>query len=171
MKIVIFGPSSAGKTTLGKALSNKLGVPIIEADEEVKKLNNGIWPNEEKTIDTYFDKINTDVLLRKNIIYIISWLEKDRIFEFNKVGFHLINLRGDFEVLLARRIRRDNPKKHLIDRFRNNYFRYLKIVNDSKVSSAFLLDINTTGLNSEEVLDKAYTVLHETLSVEKLRNS
>ena len=37
MKILLFGVSNVGKTTTGKLLAKKLGIPFFDLDEEVKK--------------------------------------------------------------------------------------------------------------------------------------
>jgi len=159
MKILILGLSASGKTTLGKSLSKLFGVPVIEADDETRKLNNGVWPSDEKVIDRYFDVINEWVLKMENVIYITSWLEKEAIVKFFNNGFKIIELHGKFEKLLSRRMNRDDPSKLLIKRFKKNYSKYTKIISKPEVTKTTTTSIDVSDLTVEELLKKVREVL------------
>jgi len=151
MKVLILGLTGSGKSTCAKVVASKFFLKIVEADDEVLKLNDGIWPKEESIIDKYFEIANDKVLGMSNVLYLISWLEKERIKEFFQKGFKIIELRADFDELLRRKRKRGNLDLKEARRFKNNYQGYLKIVNDSELKSAFLLRLDTTSLAPNQV--------------------
>lgn len=54
MKLLLLGLIGAGKTTIAKILAERHDLNLVEADDEVIKLNGGQWPDNERIIDRYF---------------------------------------------------------------------------------------------------------------------
>ena len=75
MEIVLLGRSGVGKSTVAASLGRTFGLSVLEADDEVMRLNGGVWPEEEETIDYYFELTNSRVLEMKLVLYVTSWLE------------------------------------------------------------------------------------------------
>lgn len=154
MKIVILGLTGSGKSTIAKTIATELNLTVVEADDEVKRLNNGIWPKEEEIIDKYFELTNKTILTKDNILYVTSWLEKERIEEFVNNGFKIIELHANEEELLKRKVARDKVKKSELGRFRINYKIYLDITQSANINNLFHISINTTKLSPEQVAAK-----------------
>ena len=62
MVFIIYGVSSSGKTTIGKKISSKLGVPFYDADDfhsdvNIKKMSNGIPLNDQDRL-SWLQKIS-----------------------------------------------------------------------------------------------------------------
>lgn len=72
MSIILIGFMGAGKSTIGKHLSTKMGLPFIDLDEEiVKKYNKSIPEIFEKYGEQYFREIEHKILkdlIKRNII-------------------------------------------------------------------------------------------------------
>lgn len=86
-KIYIIGPVGSGKTTLAKALSNKINIPMYEldkvvwdddngnikrSDEEIAKLFNDIIKNKEWIIEDVGRKKFYDGIYNADIVYYIN---------------------------------------------------------------------------------------------------
>jgi shikimate kinase len=151
MKILLLGLTGSGKSTISKNIAKKYNLLVVEADDEVIRLNNGIWPESGATIDRYFNQTSLKLLHEENVLYVISWMEKVDILNFSANGFKVIELHAQLEKLIKRKINRDKPSEKQINRFRNNYQGYMDVINDSEVQKILNVTIDTTNLTPEEV--------------------
>jgi shikimate kinase len=152
MKILLLGTTCSGKSTIAETLANFYNLTLIEVDEEVLKLNNGIWPKGERVSDKYFEQINKAVLNQENILYITSWLEKDEIIKFNKAGFFIIEMHTTLEILLERKQKRDNLTDAKKKRVIKNFKEYLKIIEDKEVQQVLNISLDTSKKEPKEVV-------------------
>jgi shikimate kinase len=152
MKILLLGVSCSGKSTIASDLATALKLRLLEADDEVLRLNGGVWPPDEETIDTYFGVTNKEVLKMDNIVYVISWLEQNDIFAFYKADFILVEIHASYEVLRKRKQARDNPAKQAEKRHQKNFKLYSEIVNDPNINKLLSVSLDTSELTLDEVL-------------------
>lgn len=152
MKILLLGMSCSGKSTIARDLAKALKSNLLEADDEVLRLNGGLWPDEEEIIDTYFGVVNREVIKMEDIVYVISWLERDDIFTFYSAGFTLIEIHAPYEILRKRKQARDNPSEDAETRHQKNFKLYSEIVRDLDVNKLLSGSIDTSELTSTEVL-------------------
>lgn len=150
MKIVLLGLTGSGKSTTAPKLADHFKLNLLEADDEVIRHNKGIWPKDEGTIDKSFKTTNAKVLTMDNILYVISWLNKEWLSKFAKAGFNIIELHADMEELIKRKKRRDNVQEKELERFRKNYDDYFKVMGNPAIASSFSLSLDTTNLSPEE---------------------
>lgn len=161
MKIILLGITGSGKSTIAQKIASVFGIQVIEADNEVIRLNNGLWPKEEQIIDKYFQIISDKVLEMDNIVYVISWLSKKRVKQFFDKGFKIIELHASIEELLKRKVQRDNPAESEINRFKENFNGYYEVVFDEKVKPLITLSLDTTTMKPEEVLKEITIALNQ----------
>jgi adenylate kinase family enzyme len=159
MKVLLLGLTGSGKSTVSKNIAKKYNLTVVEADDEVIRHNNGIWPEDEALIDKYFDQTSLRMLQEDNVLYVISWMDKVDILKFLDNGFKIIELHAQLEELIKRKINRDNPSEDQINRFKNNYQGYIDVVTDTDVQKALNVTINTTNLTSNEVESIIYQQL------------
>lgn len=151
MKVLLLGLTGSGKSTISKDIAKKYNLIVVEADDEVIRLNNGLWPEDEALINKYFDQTSLKILHEDNVLYVISWMDKAEILKFVANGFKVIELHAQLEELIKRKINRDNPSENQINRFKNNYQGYIDVITDSEVQKTLSVSIDTTNLTSEEV--------------------
>lgn len=64
LKVILIGFMASGKSTLGKKLANKLGIPFIDSDSKIEELNSRfiseIFENDGEEV---FRKMETDFIL------------------------------------------------------------------------------------------------------------
>jgi adenylate kinase family enzyme len=154
MRLLLLGLTGAGKTTIAKILAEKHDLKLIEADDEVIRLNGGDWPNDENIIDKYFEVTNAKVLDLDNILYVISWLTSKRIKEFYDKGFIIFEMHASFDELMKRKIARDGMSDEEKNRFKDNYKGYVEDVLSKKTLKMFSLSLDTTKISSNQILQK-----------------
>ena len=159
MKVLILGITGSGKSSIAGSIAQALGLEVIEVDEEVIKLNSGLWPKDEKTIDKYMEATNDIVVEMDTILYVTSWLNKRRVVQFHQNGFRIIELHAAINKLLDRKIKRDNPAPHEIDRFKENHDGYYEVVNDEEIAPLISLSIDTSEVSSDEAREKILSFL------------
>ncbi len=161
MKVVLLGITGSGKSTTARSIAGPLNLNIIEADNEVIRLNNDFWPDDEETIDKYFQATSEKVLLMDDVLYVISWLSKERIRQFIQNGFKVIELHAPVEELLKRKIQRDNPTEDAINRFKENYGGYYEVVDDEEIKPLLTLSLDTSTMKPEEVVSAILRALED----------
>lgn len=161
MKVVLLGITGSGKSTSAQSIAKPLNLKVIEADNEVIRLNHGLWPEDEKIIDKYFQSTSDEVLKMNDVLYVISWLSKKRIQQFIENGFKVVELHAPVEELLRRKIQRDNPTKASINRFKENYGGYYEVIDDEKIKPLLTLSLDTSTMKPEEVISAILRALQE----------
>lgn len=134
-------------------LANAFGLDLTEADDEVTRLNKGIWPKDEAIIDKYFEITNQEVLNKENILYVISWLDKEQLFKFIKNDFKIVELHANIDELIKRKKQGDKLTESELRRFRKNYKGYIETVTDREVKDKLWISLDTTNLTPEDTLE------------------
>ncbi|MDQ5913654.1 MAG: hypothetical protein QG623_273 [Patescibacteria group bacterium] len=87
MKLFIFGAQCAGKTTIVKLLGTKTDVPIIEMDDKIMELNNGVWPKDlkhkEEVLDLKVYQLVTDM---PDVIFFENHMSIKQTRKFKEAG-------------------------------------------------------------------------------------
>jgi len=151
-KLLLLGITGSGKSTISKSIGQALGLKVLQVDHEVIRLNNGLWPKDADTISKYMLTINDAVLEMDGILYMTSWLSKQSVKQFHEKGFRIIELHANFEELLRRKIKRDNPTQNQIDKFREDSKGYYEVINDKEIQPLITLSLDTTGMSIESVI-------------------
>ena len=110
MIVVLMGVSGAGKTTIGKLLAGRLGVPFIEGDDHhppanVAKMASGV-PLEDEDRWPWLARLNGILKKEKRAVLACSALKdayRKRLLE-GVAGARLVHLQGD-KALIAGRLR------------------------------------------------------------------
>jgi broad-specificity NMP kinase len=160
MKILLLGLSGSGKSTIAKIISQKFNLEIIEADDEVRKANNGIWPiGNDELIGKVFNSTNLKVLNLDQILYVISWMDKEMIKKFHSKGFLVFELHAEYDELLRRKRIHDYIDNKMKKKFQNTYVGYFQTVLSDEIKDLYDLSIDTTHLSPEEIFSKMVSVL------------
>ena len=70
--ILLLYVTRAGRSTLATKLANHYGLELLEADDEVWQINDGVWPDREADTEIYFEQTTPKILLLDNVLYVIS---------------------------------------------------------------------------------------------------
>lgn len=159
MKIVILGSTGTGKSTLGRKLKNKLGMNVIEMDDVITDLNNGVWPTEHELLKILMDKSHKRVMNEKNIVYLVSYLNEKQLKEFYDNGFKIIELHTDFDNLKLRKVERGDFDYLSEKEQKEGHDYYLKLVTSKKIQKLFELSLDTSDMSKEEVYSTVFTLL------------
>ena len=152
-KIVLLWTTGVWKTTIASRLAKYFAVGIVEVDDELLKFCNGIRPKDEEKIDDIFEQVNESILKMTNVIFVTSWLEKERIQHFFEHGFIFIELHAKPEILLERKNKRWGFTIESQQRFYKNYKAYMNIIDDQKIQKKLTVSLDTTDLSSDEVYE------------------
>ena len=121
MKILLLGLSGSGKTTIAKEISSRFSLNLYEADDEVKRINGGVWPESDDVVTKGFEIANAKALIQDDIIYVISWLSEEEINKFLKSNFIIFETHAEFDELVRRKIKRDKITPKKIEKFKLTY--------------------------------------------------
>lgn len=148
MKVVLFGRSGVGKSTLAPDIGKAFGLNVFEVDDETERLNGGVWPDDEEKIDYYFALIHPQALEMDSVLYVTSWLEPEEVAGFHQRGFFIIVLDADFATLINRKKQRGDT----IDegRYLTNYMRCEEIFDVAEAQRMISLKLDTTHLSPRE---------------------
>ncbi len=162
MKVVLLGVSGSGKTTIGDILRKTYDVPVLEADDEVLRYYDGLWPEQEALIDVSFAETNRRVLEMQHVFFITSWLEKETITTFSARGFCLLLLLAPLEETLRRRRLRDGEfQSTFLERAQNNYRAFLEIVQASAISALFALTLDMASITTQEAISRISNLIKD----------
>lgn len=64
MKVVLLGITGSGKSTTAQSVAGPLNLKVVEADNEVIRLNHGLWPDDEEVINKYFQEEVASAILK-----------------------------------------------------------------------------------------------------------
>lgn len=154
MKMLLLGLSGSGKTTVSKLIATKYGLSIYEADDEVEKINGGVWPDSDDIITQGFEIANKKAVKLDNVIYVTSWLEQKEIKKFFDSGFKIYEMHADFDELVRRKRIRDSITSEKIEKFKLTYKEYFDTILAKNVVSMYKLSIDSTKISTKEIYDK-----------------
>jgi adenylate kinase family enzyme len=113
MKLFIFGAQCAGKTTIVRSLATKTAMPIIEMDDEIMRLNNGVWPKDlkykERVLDLQVYKLVTDI---PNVIFLENHMSVEQTRKLKEAGFSVLLIEVRKDELLRRNRQRVQEEKY-----------------------------------------------------------
>lgn len=151
MNLLLLGMTCAGKSTLAPTLAQRYGLTLLEADDEVQRLNDGVWPLDEATIDTYFAQTTPKVLQMEQVLYVISWLSKAEIQAFYQAGFKLVELHASYDEIKRRKVLRDDFALYGEARLRRNFHLYFELINDPEIKRLFSVSVDSSELEPDQV--------------------
>ncbi len=104
-KAIIIGTSLSGKTTLISFLKKSTVYTITEMDEELKRKNNGVFPNDDIYKNTVLaPQIIRSILQKKCILFFTNaqYFSESDLTTAKAKGFRIIQLIADKETMLRR---------------------------------------------------------------------
>ena len=146
MKILLLGLSGSGKTTIAKEISSRFSLNLYEADDEVKRINGGVWPESDDVVTKGFEIANAKALIQDDIIYVISWLSEEEINKFLKSNFIIFETHAEFDELVRRKIERDKITPEKIEKFKLTYIEYFNTILNRDMVEKYRMSIDTTNL-------------------------
>jgi shikimate kinase len=109
MKIIVIGPSLAGKTTIARHIQLLGNIHVSEIDEELTKLNNGNYPSDEKYKNSILaPKVIEYVLNQDDIVFLTNtnYFTDDDLKTAKSKGFKIYILDLDIQELKRRNMNR-----------------------------------------------------------------
>lgn len=111
IKAIIIGPPLVGKTTTINYLRSNTSLPILELDEELVKLNNGIWPNDEEYRNKVLvHKVVDTIKGMDNVVFFTTYFGVEDLKRAKQDSFKIIQLMLKRDKLLKRNITRMQGK-------------------------------------------------------------
>lgn len=95
MKAIIIGTCLSGKTTLVRYLRTNTKLPVLEVDEELTRLNNGVYPTDDKYKHTILiPQIVEDILNRDDIVFFTNtdYFTPTDLKDARSKGFKIVQL-------------------------------------------------------------------------------
>ena len=164
--ITISGTPGSGKSTVGRLLSEKIGLKYIYSGEifrkTAKKYNMsleefGSYCEKHKEVDKELDDYQLEILQKGNVIVegrIAGWIAHR-----NNIPALKVILDTDIETRAGRIVNRENGdiekrKQEMLNREKSEAMRYKKYYNiDLKDTSIYDLVIDSADKTPEEILD------------------
>jgi adenylate kinase family enzyme len=107
IKAIIIGPPLVGKTTIVNYLRSKTSLQVLELDEELVKLNNGVWPSDEEHRNKVLvHKVVDEVKNMDNVIFFTTYFGVEDLRRVKEGGFKVLQLMLEKDELLKRNITR-----------------------------------------------------------------
>lgn len=106
MKVFLLGAPGSGKTTLMAPLRERLAIPVLDMDEEVKRVNGGVWPGLDVKRDLT-SAIFAELSLLADVVLAYSVLDDDGLDLLRAHGWRLVLLDVPESELRARVTRRE----------------------------------------------------------------
>lgn len=110
-KAIVIGASLSGKTALVKRLRDVIDIPISEVDEELAKLNSGIFPEDvDYKHNVVFPKVAELILNKQDILFFTNtdYFTVEQLREAKEKGFKIIQIGVSLNVLKQRNVVRKN---------------------------------------------------------------
>ena len=157
MKIILIGLMGAGKTTVGKELSNKLNLRFVDMDDEIEKQSKmSIVEIFEKYGEDKFRQIESELLkkiiLEDNIIISTGGgiIKIDDNFKLLKNQENVVFLNGSVETLV-KNVSNDTHKRPLLKDSKDLYVKIEELLSERyakyKESSNIIIDTNNKNIN------------------------
>jgi adenylate kinase family enzyme len=113
MQLFIFGAQCAGKTTTVRSLAAKTTLPIIEMDDEIMRLNNGVWPKDMKYKEQMLDpQVYQLVADMPDVIFFENHMSVEQTRQFKEAGFSILLIEVSRDELLRRNKQRVKEEKY-----------------------------------------------------------
>jgi dephospho-CoA kinase len=119
MKTIILGPPFVGKSTIVRYLrENYPSVLVEELDEGLIRLNGGVWPSDEKfRNEVLLPKVIEEVINSTHeVIFFTSYISIEDIEKAKRMGFNVLQLYCDKEILISRNIKKDMSRQSEMER-------------------------------------------------------
>lgn len=92
-KLILLAPSAGGKSTLMRYMREHTGFNIREMDEEVMKVNDNKWPDDNK----YKDQVLVPMIVKKildedDVLYLTSYVPEELLVKAKSSGFKVLLL-------------------------------------------------------------------------------
>ena len=156
-KIIVIGASTTGKSTLIRSLKEKISLPLFEMDEELKKLNGGIFPSDFDQKMHLSALVISNILERSEVVFLTNtnYFTKDDLLLAQEKGFFVVQLVLPREEMEKRnRNRVENEGYDDLSRHFENMIHYQEeIQKDNLVDS--VIETN----NSMENIEKEFLAL------------
>lgn len=160
MIYLIMGVSGSGKSTIGKALSEKLGYPFYDADdfhspENIAKMSQGIPLNDSDRLpwlQAIKSIINEHQQTEKNAVITCSALKQSYrdLLEENTTNIIWIYLTGSYQTLLKRLQQRS--EHFMKENMLTSQFQALE-----EPENAIIIDINSSVVEIvQEIIEQSY---------------
>ena len=164
--ITISGNPGSGKSTVGRLLSNKIGLKYVYSGEIFRKTAKkysmsleefGSYCEKHKEIDKELDDYQLEILQKGNVIVegrIAGWIAHR-----NNIPALKVILDTDFETRVGRIVNRESGdiekrKQEMLNRERSEALRYKNYYNiDLKDITIYDLVIDSTEKTPEEIID------------------
>ncbi len=156
-KIIVIGASTTGKSTLLRSLKEKISLPLLEMDEELKKLNGGIFPSDFDQKMRLSALVASNILERSEVVFFTNtdYFAKEDLLLAREKGFFVVQFvlpRKEMEIRNRNRVENegyDDLSKH----FENMLCYQAEIQNDNLIDK--IIETN----NSLENIEKEFLAL------------
>jgi shikimate kinase len=106
VRIFVVGAPCAGKTTVVRILRHAWRLNAVDMDEEIARLNGGVWPTIEYKEDVLQPRVLDEAIASGDIVLFNSYLQVDRAARLRGAGFRIVLLDVSEEELMRRGRRR-----------------------------------------------------------------
>ena len=106
MKLLIVGAPNSGKTTVGRELRESLGLNVVDMDDEIVRLNDGVWPDIDTKNEVVQPKVLELVTAMPGVVLFNSYMSVERTRRLREAGFRIVLLDVSEAELRRRNARR-----------------------------------------------------------------
>jgi len=163
-KILIFGTTCAGKTSVANVLKDKYSLNVIDLDDEARKVRQDIFINrDEKLLANTFESINNKVLEKVNVIFTSSFMYSppEKVLDFHNNGFTIIHLYASLDESIKRRTTRHGGflSEDRLERVKLNHTLHMEILNNDMLAELLDYSLDTTLYSKRTVTEKVISYL------------
>jgi predicted kinase len=92
MKLLIVGAPNSGKTTVSRELRESLGLNVVDMDDEIVRLNDGVWPDIDTKNEVVQPKVLEVVMAMPEVVLFNSYMSVERTRRLREAGFRIVLL-------------------------------------------------------------------------------